>query len=83
MPFLEPMSRYLSESGFGLFSFDTEGGDGQYEFDFDYAPALEMADKLTFFRLDGQAGREGGRARRDVHAEAVHRRVGAPGTTST
>src|SRR5581483_4449805 len=23
----------------------------QYEFDFEYAPALEMADKLTFFRL--------------------------------
>ena len=28
-----------------------EGGRGQYEFDFDYAPALEMADKMTFFRL--------------------------------
>jgi glutamine synthetase len=51
MAFLEPMSRYLTESGFGLFSFDSEGGDGQYEFDFTYAPALEMADKLAFFRL--------------------------------
>ncbi len=37
--------------GFGLFSLDSEGGDGQYEFDFDYAPALQMADQLTFFRL--------------------------------
>ena len=51
MPFLEPMSRYLGESGSGLFSFDSEGGDGQYEFDFAYAPALEMADRLAFFRL--------------------------------
>jgi glutamine synthetase len=51
LPFLEPMATYMAETGFGLFSFDTEGGDGQYEFDFDYAPALQMADRLTFFRL--------------------------------
>jgi glutamine synthetase len=51
LPFLEPMATYLAETGFGLFSFDTEGGDGQYEFDFDYAPALQMADRMTFFRL--------------------------------
>jgi glutamine synthetase len=49
--FLDPMVRYMNESGFGVFSFDAEGGDAQYEFDFDYAPALEMADKMTFFRL--------------------------------
>jgi glutamine synthetase len=51
MAFLGPMARYMQETGFGLFSFDTEGGDAQYEFDFTYAPALEMADRLTFFRL--------------------------------
>ncbi len=51
MGFLEPMARYLEEAGFGLFSFDTEGGDAQYEFDFTYAPALEMADRVSFFRL--------------------------------
>jgi len=51
MPFLHPMAAAMEETGFGLFSFDTEGGDAQYEFDFDYAPALEMADRLTFFRL--------------------------------
>lgn len=51
MAFLEPMARYLNESDFGLFSFDAEGGDAQYEFDFTYAPVLEMADRVTYFRL--------------------------------
>jgi glutamine synthetase len=51
MGFLDPMAKYLEETGFGLFSFDTEGGDAQYEFDFTYAPVLEMADRVTFFRL--------------------------------
>lgn len=51
MGFLDPMAKYLQETGFGLFSFDTEGGDAQYEFDFTYAPVLDMADKVTFFRL--------------------------------
>ncbi|MDQ1423639.1 MAG: glutamine synthetase [Acidimicrobiaceae bacterium] len=51
MPFLEPMAKFLDEAGFGLFSFDTEGGDAQYEFDFTYAPVLEMADRVAFFRL--------------------------------
>ncbi|MEY2570153.1 MAG: glutamine synthetase, partial [Acidimicrobiaceae bacterium] len=49
--FLDPMVKAMNETGFGVFSFDAEGGDGQYEFDFDYAPALQMADRLTFFRL--------------------------------
>jgi glutamine synthetase len=49
--FLDPMAQALRQTGFGLFSFDAEGGDGQYEFDFDYAPALQMADRLAFFRL--------------------------------
>jgi len=51
MAFLEPMSRYLTECGYGLFSLDAEGGDGQYEFDFGYFPVLEMADKHTLFKL--------------------------------
>jgi glutamine synthetase len=51
MDFLGPMVRYMNESGFGVFSFDAEGGDAQYEFDFEYSQGLEMADKMTFFRL--------------------------------
>lgn len=51
LDFLDSLAGALQEAGFGLFSFDTEGGDGQYEFDFGHAPALEMADRMTFFRL--------------------------------
>lgn len=49
--FLDPMAKYMEELGFGLFSFDHEGGDAQFEFDFTYDDALAMADKITLFRL--------------------------------
>ncbi|MGY2082288.1 glutamine synthetase family protein [Blastococcus sp. SYSU DS0539] len=51
MPFLDRMVDAMSELGFGVYSFDHEGGDGQYEFDFGYAPALETADRITLFRV--------------------------------
>jgi glutamine synthetase len=61
MPFLDRMCTYLDELGFGLFSFDAEGGDGQYEFDFAHAPVLDSADRLTLFRLTArQAAKEAG-----------------------
>lgn len=50
-PFLEPMVRYMSQLGWGVYSFDHEGGDGQYEFDFAYTDALGMADRMIVFRL--------------------------------
>lgn len=51
MTFLDRMVQCLDKAGFGLYSFDAEGGEGQYEFDFAYAPVLQMADKMTLFRL--------------------------------
>jgi len=51
MDFLDPMVRYMSELGWGVFSFDHEGGRGQFEFDFQYADGLTMADRLIFLRL--------------------------------
>ena len=51
MSFLDRMSTYMDELGFGLYSFDAEGGEGQYEFDFGHAPVLESADRMTLFRL--------------------------------
>jgi glutamine synthetase len=49
--FLDDFVTALRDNDFGVFSFDHEGGDGQYEFDFEYDGALEMADRITFFRL--------------------------------
>lgn len=54
-PFLEPMVRYMNELGWGVYSFDHEGGDGQYEFDFGYTDALAMADRMIIFRLMAKA----------------------------
>jgi len=49
-PFLGPLSSYMKELGWGLYSFDQECGRGQYEFDFGYADALTMADRFVFLR---------------------------------
>jgi len=49
--FLEPMSRYMQQLGWGLFSFDQEGGHSQYEFDYHYADALTTCDRFIFLRL--------------------------------
>jgi glutamine synthetase len=54
MSFLEPMSNYMNELGWNLYSFDQEGGHSQFEFDFKYADALTMCDRLTFLRLMAQ-----------------------------
>lgn len=48
---LDEMVTTLNEAGFEIFSFDAEGGEGQYEFDFEHRSALDMADKVTFFRV--------------------------------
>ena len=50
-PFLDPMVEHMNALGWGVYSFDHEGGDGQYEFNFDYADALTMADRMVLFRL--------------------------------
>jgi glutamine synthetase len=51
MGYLEPMVDAMTELGFGIYSFDHEGGNGQFEFDFDYGPALQTADRISLFRL--------------------------------
>lgn len=51
MSFLEPMADYMNELGWGLYSFDQEGGHSQFEFDFNYADALTTCDRFVFFRV--------------------------------
>lgn len=51
MAFLDPMCRYIEQLGWGVHSFDQECGRGQFEFDFHYADALTMSDRLIFLRL--------------------------------
>jgi glutamine synthetase len=51
MPFLDRVTSYMTELDFGLFSFDAEGGQGQYEFDFAHDEVLASADRMTLFRL--------------------------------
>lgn len=48
---LDRLAGYMEELGWNLYSFDQEGGRGQYEFDFGYADALTSSDQLTFLRL--------------------------------
>ena len=49
--FLEPMTEYINELGWDVYSFDHEGGDSQFEFDFGYTDAMAMADRMLIFRL--------------------------------
>ena len=48
---VDKIASCMDQLGWGLYSFDHEDANGQYEFDFDYADALTTADRLTFFRF--------------------------------
>lgn len=51
LPWLDELVSAMNTLGWGVYSFDHEDGPGQFETDFDYADALTMADRLTFFKL--------------------------------
>ena len=61
LDFLAEVARHLAAADFGLFSFDHEGGNGQYELDCAHAEALELCDRLVYLRLllRHVAGRQG------------------------
>jgi glutamine synthetase len=52
---LDKMASGIGGLGWGLYSFDHEDGNSQFEFDFAYADALAMCDRYIFFRM--MAGR--------------------------
>ncbi|MEZ5875644.1 MAG: type III glutamate--ammonia ligase [Hyphomicrobiales bacterium] len=47
---LDKVSTCINDLGWDLYSFDHEDANGQYEFDFRYAPALTTCDRYIFFR---------------------------------
>jgi glutamine synthetase len=47
---LDKVATTINDLGWDLYSLDHEDGNGQFEFDFSYADALTMCDRLTFFR---------------------------------
>lgn len=47
---LDRMAQTINGLGWDLYSFDHEDANGQYEFDFTYADALTMCDRVIFFR---------------------------------
>lgn len=51
MPWLAELVSAMDSLGFGVYSFDHEDGIGQFEIDFNYFPALTMADNFVFFRM--------------------------------
>lgn len=51
LEFLDEMVRYMNTMGWDVHSFDHEDGNGQYEFDFSYTHAIEMADRFMLFRM--------------------------------
>ncbi len=51
LDWLEELVGAMNELGWGVYSFDHEDGNGQFEIDFAHAEAMTMADRLTYFRL--------------------------------
>jgi glutamine synthetase len=47
---LDQMASCMNGLGWDLYSFDHEDGNSQFEFDFQYADALTMCDRLVLFR---------------------------------
>ncbi|MFM2482113.1 type III glutamate--ammonia ligase [Celerinatantimonas sp. YJH-8] len=52
---VDRMASSIQDLGWGLYSFDHEDANGQFEFDFDYADALTMCDRFTFLKLMAKA----------------------------
>lgn len=48
---LTEMVEAMNDMGWGVYSFDHEDAQGQFEIDFKYSDALTMADRAVFFRL--------------------------------
>ena len=54
-PWLDQMVTTMNDLGWDVYSLDHEDGNSQFEFDFNYADALTMADRYIFFRFMAKA----------------------------
>jgi len=48
---LDKMATSIDDLGWGLYSFDHEDANGQFEFDFNYADAVTSCDRFTFLKM--------------------------------
>ena len=51
LPIIDELVEAMNEMGWGVYSFDHEDANGQFETDFKYTDALGMADRFVFFRM--------------------------------
>lgn len=51
LPIIDELVEAMTDLGWGVYSFDHEDANGQFEIDFGYTNALAMADRLVFFRM--------------------------------
>ena len=49
--YLQDLTRYCNQLGWGAYQADHEDANGQYEINFHYDDALTTADRLTFFKM--------------------------------
>jgi glutamine synthetase len=51
LPIIDELVQAMTDLGWGVYSFDHEDANGQFEIDFGYSNALTMSDRLIFFRM--------------------------------
>lgn len=51
LPIIDELVGAMTELNWGVYSFDHEDANGQWEIDFGYTNALSMADRLVYFRM--------------------------------
>jgi glutamine synthetase len=51
MGYLQDITKYCNQLGWGVYQADHEDANGQYEVNFNYSEALVTADRFTFFKM--------------------------------
>jgi glutamine synthetase len=51
LSYLQDITKFCNQLGWGVYQTDHEDGNGQYEVNFNYSDALTTADRFTFFKM--------------------------------